>query len=401
MRIVRIIARLNVGGPARHVVWLTQGLQNEEFESVLITGTVPDGEEDMSFFAGRHGVDPIFIEEMSRELSPKDIVSLWKVFRRIVAEKPDVIHTHTAKAGTIGRIAGFLYRWLYWRRVALIHTFHGHVFHSYYGPMKTSVFIAIERALALVTDRIVVISNRQRDEILGEFGVGSEGQFRVIPLGLDLGQFAQAESRRELLRREIGANDDDVVFGFVGRLTDIKNLPLLFEAIRILARDSAVESSRARFVIIGDGHLRDELEATARALGIEDRVDFLGNRENPADFYPGLDVVVLTSHNEGTPLSLIEGMANSRPFVATNVGGVADLAGATVTSDCNVKVCERGIIVEAGDAGALAKAISMICDDADLRVALGRRGNRFVTQNYGRERLTEDISALYREAVAK
>jgi hypothetical protein len=139
-KIVRIIARLNVGGPARHVVWLNQALQNDEFESVLLTGTVPEGEEDMGYFATEHEVEPKFIPEMSRELSPKDIISLWKVFREIWRIKPDIIHTHTAKAGTVGRVAGFFYRWLGWRQVKIIHTYHGHIFYGYYSKLKTNFF---------------------------------------------------------------------------------------------------------------------------------------------------------------------------------------------------------------------------------------------------------------------
>ena len=140
MKIVRIIARLNVGGPARHVVWLTKELQTDDFKSVLLTGTVPVGEEDMSYFASENDIAPVFIPEMSRELSPKDLISLWKIYREIKRQKPDIIHTHTAKAGTIGRAAGFLYRWLNRKNIKLVHTYHGHVFHSYYGRTKTKFF---------------------------------------------------------------------------------------------------------------------------------------------------------------------------------------------------------------------------------------------------------------------
>ncbi len=194
MKILRIIARLNVGGPARHVVWLTKEVQDDEFQSLLIAGTVPGGEEDMAYFAEQHGVKPIFIEEMSRELALRDVVSLYKIYRRIKQEKPDVIHTHTAKAGTVGRIAAFFYRWLTWstligrpRKVFILHTFHGHVFHSYYGKLKTSVFVAIEKILARVaTDKIIVISQQQFQEIHHDTGIGRTLQFVVVPLGIDL-----------------------------------------------------------------------------------------------------------------------------------------------------------------------------------------------------------------------
>jgi hypothetical protein len=208
VKILRIIARLNVGGPARHVVWLTDALQDDEFESVLVAGTVPPTEEDMGYFADTHGVRPVFIEEMSRELSPKDAISLWKVYRTILREKPDIIHTHTAKAGTVGRAAGFLYRWFTPgtligrpRRVKLVHTYHGHIFHSYYGRAKTALFLFIERTLArLATDRIIVITEQQRKEIHEVFGVGKAGQFNVVPLGIDLSAYQDGSARRHLLR---------------------------------------------------------------------------------------------------------------------------------------------------------------------------------------------------------
>ncbi len=207
MKILRIIARLNVGGPARHVVWLTNGLNDDEFQTLLVAGTVPPGEEDMGYFAAENGVSPVYVTELSRELSPKDIVSLWKVYRLMREFSPDVVHTHTAKAGTIGRSAAFLYRWLTWRTLAgrprelkVVHTFHGHVFHSYYGAAKTRVFLTIERTLArFATDRIVTISDQQFREINETFGVGRAEQFAVIPLGIDLSQFGADSEARNLL----------------------------------------------------------------------------------------------------------------------------------------------------------------------------------------------------------
>src|SRR5258706_4353327 len=165
MRVLRLIARLNVGGPARHVVWLNQALNAEGFETLLVTGTVPAGEDDMSDFAAAHGVTPLVIPSMSRELSPRDFSTIWHLWRLMVRFRPDIVHTHTAKAGAVGRIAGLLYRYLTLsrpRRVRFVHTFHGHVFHSYYGRLKTRFFLAVERILArLRTERIVVLSEQQ------------------------------------------------------------------------------------------------------------------------------------------------------------------------------------------------------------------------------------------------
>ncbi|MBK7708512.1 MAG: glycosyltransferase [Acidobacteria bacterium] len=396
MKVVRIIARLNVGGPARHVIWLTKALDDEEFRSVLLTGTVPEGEEDMSYFAAENSVDPVYIPEMSRELSPKDVVSLWKVFKRLRREKPDIIHTHTAKAGSVGRVAGFLYRWLLWKDVKIVHTFHGHVFHSYYGKLKTSVFLLIERVLARVaTDRIVVISERQRAEICEDFGVGRAEQFAVIPLGIELTQFSAAESKRDLLRQEIGAADDEILVGFVGRLTEIKNIPMLLAAAAKVSPDK-----RLRFVIIGDGHLRSELEELTRELGIGSTVTFLGNRNDSGTFYAGLDLVALCSLNEGTPLTLIEAMANGKPFISTEVGGVGDLAGKLVGQFTDFAVCERGVTVKSGDVDGFVAGLEYLAGNIKLQIETGARGKRFVEENYSRERLVSDIRELYRELTA-
>ncbi len=343
MKIARIIARLNVGGPARHVVWLTEALQDGEFQSVLLAGTVPDTEEDMNWFAAEHGVEPYYIQEMSRELSPKDAVSLWKVYKKFKREQPNIIHTHTAKAGTVGRAAGFFYRWLTWktlvgkpRRVKFVHTYHGHVFHSYYGRRKTQIFLSIEKTLArLATDKIIVISNQQYREIHEQFGVGRTGQFQVVP--------------------------------------------------------------PVRFVSIGDGHLRESLEREAADLNVEDVVQFLGNRNDTDVFYAGLDLVALTSHNEGTPLSLIEAMANSRSVISTTVGGVVDLVGETIEENENCRVCERGVRVAPNDAEAFYKGLVHLVTDDKLRNESGARGKIFVASSYSKERLVTDIKNLYRD----
>src|SRR5215218_1172141 len=230
MKILRIIARLNVGGPARHVVWLTERLNDGEFESVLIAGTVPKGEESMNYVAEQHGVQPVFIEEMSRELSPKDLISLFKILREIRRLKPDIIHTHTAKAGTVGRSAALLYKLLTRRKVRVVHTFHGHVFHSYYGKLKTGIFIAIERLLArFATDKIIVISTQQFQEIHEKVRIGRRGQFEIIPLGIDLGAFSSSEEKRKSFRSELGIEDQDILVGFVGRLTEIKDVSLYLQ----------------------------------------------------------------------------------------------------------------------------------------------------------------------------
>jgi glycosyltransferase involved in cell wall biosynthesis len=405
-KIIRIIARLNVGGPAKHVVWLTSGLKDAGFDTLLVTGKVPEGEEDMSYFADEMGVTPRYFSEMSREISLNDAVTVWKLFRLFRQERPDIVHTHTAKAGTVGRTAGFLYRWLTPgvligkpRQCKFVHTYHGHVFHSYYGRTRTRVFLAIERLLAkLVTDRLIVVSKQQSIEIGEKFRVGRSGQIKVIPLGLDLGLFADHASRRTKFRHELCIPDHTILIGIVGRLTEIKNHQMFLNVVaRLKEIDPACwRQGAVRFIVIGDGALRDALEDQCEDLGLEKDVIFVGSRKDPEYFYPALDVVALTSHNEGTPLTLIEAMANARPAVATSVGGVVDLLG-DVVEDGPYRVCRRGISVEAGDEEAFVSALSRIIRDRSLRQELGDRGLEFVEVNYSKERLFEDIKGLYDE----
>ncbi|HEY5838802.1 MAG TPA: glycosyltransferase, partial [Pyrinomonadaceae bacterium] len=266
MKILRIIARLNVGGPARHVVWLTDGLRANGYDTVLVTGVVPSGEDDMTYFAQAAGVTPHVIPQMSREISLRDALASWKLFRLMLRERPDLVHTHTAKAGTVGRVAGLLYRWLTPaallgkpRACRFVHTYHGHVFHSYYGPAKTKLFLTIERALArLVTDRIIVVSEQQRREIHEDFRVGTPEQYAVVPLGLDLSLFSDWQAKRSRLREELSAADDELLIGIVGRLTEIKHHAMFLRAaarVKELAGTSS-DQRRMRFVIIGDGSLR-------------------------------------------------------------------------------------------------------------------------------------------------
>ncbi len=345
--------------------------------------------KNMGYFAEEAGVTPIYIPEMSREISLNDAVTVWKLFRLLLRERPDIIHTHTAKAGTVGRVAGFFYRWLTPatligrpRACKFVHTYHGHVFHSYYGRSRTRMFLAIERLLAsLVTDRLIVVSAQQQAEIGNDFRVGRPGQINVIPLGLDLSVFADHASRRARFRDELGIDEETILVGIVGRLTEIKNHQMFLNSVARLKDQSALQ-----FVVIGDGALRQKLEEQARSLGLREKVIFAGSRKDPEYFYPALDIVALTSLNEGTPLTLIEAMANARPIVATSVGGVVDLLGE-----------DRGIRVPPRDEEAFAAALIKLAGDKQLRHDMGARGHEFVKRNYGKERLVEDIKHLYRE----
>lgn len=413
MKIVRIIARLNVGGPARHVIWLTKALQGEKFQSVLVTGTVPDGEEDMSYFAHENGITPIVIPEMSRELSIRDLVSFIKIYKILLREKPDIIHTHTAKAGTLGRLAGFFYKWLSWRlfigkprKVKLIHTYHGHIFHSYYGQLKTKFFLLIEKTLAFfATDKIVVISDKQFEEIHEKFGVGRRSQFVVIPLGIDLQPFLDVKKEGKEFRREIRVEDDEILVGIVGRLTEIKNHKFFLRVVKLCHE----KNWKVKFVIIGEGHLRAELEQLANKLGINDAVVFAGNRKD-ISFYGGLDVVVLTSLNEGTPLSLIEAMASGVPVISTMVGGVVDLLGKELNCVHGFIICERGLGVQINtetdpnsdtSEERFCNALIYLIENKNLCQQLTSTAREFVFSVYSKDRLTKDLINLYENLLFK
>lgn len=405
MKIVRVIARLNVGGPARHVVWLTKGLKNAEWETLLVAGTVPEGEDDMSYFAAELGVSPFYLQEMSREISAKDAATIWKLYRLFRRERPDIVHTHTAKAGTVGRLAGLLYRWMTPavlvgrpRRCHFVHTYHGHIFHSYYGPLKTRVFILIEKVLAaLATDRIVVISEQQRREINQEFGVGRAEQFSVIPLGLDIEEFSGWRNRGQSFRDELGVEPDTILVGIVGRLTEIKNHELFLKVAAEFKTRPREGAKPVRFVVVGDGALRHQLQQQAQDLGVAEDVVFVGSRRQLEDVYPALDIVALTSRNEGTPLTLIEAMANARPVISTAVGGVVDLLGedGSQPDGSAFTVCQRGISVPSGDSQSFAEGLAHLVANVGLRREIGERGLQFVERQYSKDRLLDDIRGLY------
>ena len=400
LRVVRIIDRLNIGGPAKHVTWLAAGLCDDEFATTLITGTVPPGEGDMSYFAREANVTPLVIREMSRELSPRDVLVIARLVRQLFKLKPQIVHTHKAKAGAAGRVAATIYKWLtpsaLWlrpRQCKIVHTYHGHIFHSYYGAAKTRLFIAIERALArLCTDRILVISEQQRREIGEHFGVGHAAQFRVVPLGLDLDEMKE---RRGALRREMGIADDEIAIGIVGRLCEVKHHALLLEAARLVVEASP--TSRLRFVIVGDGHLRGDLEALSQKLGLADRVCFTGFRRDATALYGEFDIVALTSLNEGTPLTLIEAMACGRAIAATEVGGVVDVMGERRLAESGFAVWDHGVTAASRDAAGFARALRFLIERPELRREMGARGRVFVRTHCSKERLINDIKAVYYE----
>ena len=379
IKVLRIIARLNIGGPAIHTVLLTEGLDKNRFESLLVCGNVSKDEGDMLYFAKEKNVVPYFILELGRELNFwDDIVAFIKVYNVIRHEYPDIIHTHTAKAGALGRFAGIAYRFIhpFGKRIAFVHTFHGHVFHGYFNSFKTKFFIFIERMLAFFTTKIVTVSESVKDEIL-RLRICKAKKIEIISLGFELDKFLNIKE----------CNSDIVNIGIVGRLVPIKNHRLFLDSTAEVIKNNS--QLKVKCKIIGDGELRQELESYVDALGIRAQVYFLGWVKDLVGVYSDLDIVALTSINEGTPVSLIEAMASARAVVATDVGGVRDLLSQ-----------ERGVVVKAGDLADFTKALILLIQDSQLRKKLGFNARNFVKVKFTKTRLIKDIENLYERICA-
>jgi glycosyltransferase involved in cell wall biosynthesis len=404
IRLLRIIARLNVGGPAKHVTWLMRGLDPARFEQRLLTGRVQAGEDDMSAWVRSQGVAFRQIPNLGRSLHPvRDLTALNAVLRRMAEFRPHIVATEASKAGFLGRLAVLLYRpWARlrgWPIPRVVHTFHGHTFHSYFGPLVGRLFLGLERFMAKrATDRIMVISPRQLSEIRDTFKVGRPEQFILMPLGIDLELFDQADKGRERFRAELAAQPDEMLIGAVGRVAPVKNYGLMVQAAAELKHSRPDLWQRTRMVLIGGGapHELDQLRAQALEAGVADRLVFLGNRPDPENFFPGLDLLLLTSLNEGTPLSILEGGAVGLPVVATEVGGVPDLLGCeTQPALQGVTLRERGITAASGDGPALAEALAWLMGQPSQAQALGLALKEYVHTHHARSRLMRDLDGFY------
>jgi glycosyltransferase involved in cell wall biosynthesis len=388
VRVARIITRLNVGGPSIQAITLTERLAGRGVTTRLLHGRLGPGEGDMRYMFSADA-DVEYVHRLTRAVSPADDLAALARLTAILRDfQPHIVHTHTAKAGAIGRLAALAYNRTAGRHrpARLVHTYHGHVLDGYFGALKTRVFVHVERALARVTDRIVAISPAIRDELVGEHRIGRAAQYRVIPLGFDLAPLAAIhDSERETARTALEIPTTAHVVTTVGRLTAIKQHRLFLETAREIARSD----SDALFLIAGDGELRNELEAAARAFGIGERTRFLGWRRDLAAIYAASDVFLLTSRNEGTPVALIESLAAGVPAVSTDVGGVRD-----VLADR-----DAGVLAAVDDRTALTSAVSGLLRDAARRRSMGERGRADMLARYGVERLVDDVEGLYRELV--
>jgi glycosyltransferase involved in cell wall biosynthesis len=385
IKVLRVIARLNVGGPALHVAYLTEGLADRGYETTLVAGTIARGEESMASVAEGRGARIETLEDLHRNISPlRDARAILRLARLIRRERPTILHTHTAKAGAVGRIAALLAGDA--RPPIVVHTFHGHVLRGYFSPLTTLGFRTLERWLAKITTSLVAVSPEVRDDLV-RLGVAPASKFSVVRLGIELAERTGGDdaSRRET-RRLLGLDPDAFVVGWVGRMTAVKRTDDVVRALRGLI-DLDVPT---QLLLVGDGPDREHLERYARELGLVKRCLFLGYQDDVARFYNAIDALVLPSVNEGTPVSVIEALAAGRPAVATRVGGVPDV----------IREGIDGFLVEVGDADGLAARLAELAADPERRAQMGSAGRERVLERYAVERLVDDVDRLYRSLLA-
>lgn len=380
LRVVHAIARLNVGGAARHVLELAHEQRRRGHDVLVVAGTLAAGEESMEYLADELGVTVQRLPALQRELSPRADAAAVLALRRILRERrPDVLHTHTAKAGATGRVAALLAG--RGRPRAVVHTFHGHVLRGYFDSRRERVFRLAERALARSTGAVVAVSDEVRDDLVG-LGVAEPGRVTVVPYGFDLPPWRpEDDESRARIRAELGVGDAFVV-GWAGRFTAIKRPLDLVRTLRALV-DEGVD---AVLVLLGEGELRAEVEGLAGELGVDGRCRIRGFQQSIRAWYTAFDVLLLTSENEGTPVVAVEALAADRPVVATDAGGTA-----TVVRDG-----ESGFLVPIGDVGGLAARLASLAREPELRARLGRHGGADVRARFATERMVAELEALYR-----
>jgi glycosyltransferase involved in cell wall biosynthesis len=386
VRVLRVIARLNMGGPALHVSYLTAGLAERGYDTMLVAGTLARGEDSMSFVAEDLGIRVRKIDALSREISPlRDLEAVWALARIIREYRPRILHTHTAKAGAVGRMAAMVAGDA--APPIVVHTFHGHVLRGYFDPARTLGFRLLERWLARHSTALIAVSPEVRDDLVG-LGVAPPERFVVVRLGIELGQrlALDAAGARDEQRRLLGIPPGRFVVGWVGRMAAVKRIDDVLVAFQKLCR-SGVD---ACLCLVGDGPNRAEVERRAQSLGIVRRTLFLGYQEQIASLYAAFDAMILPSASEGTPVSAIEALAAGRPVVATRVGGVPDV----------VRDGVDGFLVEPGDTSAMAERLRQLAADRELGARMGEAGRERVLPRYAVERLVDDVDRLYRSLLA-
>ncbi|MBN8703068.1 MAG: glycosyltransferase [Bacteroidetes bacterium] len=388
-KIIRIINRFNLGGPTYNVAYLTKYLP-AEYETILVGGQKDDTEESSEFIVRNLGIEPIIIAEMRRSINPlNDLKSFLRIRKLIKEHKPDIVHTHASKAGTLGRLAAITCG-----VPIIVHTFHGHVFHSYFASWKTAIYKMIERFLASKTNAIIAISEIQKKELTEKFKICNPNKTHVVNLGFDLERFQNgAAEKRKSFREHYLVDDDEIAIAIVGRLVPIKNHKLFLDALSITLKST---DKKVRAFIVGDGEERQNIEAIAASLGI-DTVDFLKEKRKATITFTswiknvdwvcnGVEIIALTSFNEGTPVSLIEAQAANKPIITTNVGGIENI----------VLPNETAFLVNNFTPEAFSEKLTELISNDTVRKKMSEKGWDFVKNKFSYHALSSNVDRLYK-----
>lgn len=394
IKVVRIINRFNLGGPTYNVCYLSKYM-SDDFETLLIGGEKDESEESSEFIIKSLELNPIIISEMKRKINFKNDYAAYKKIKKIIRDyKPDIVHTHASKAGALGRLAAYSCG-----VPIIIHTFHGHIFHSYFGKLKTLFYKNIERYLAKITTKIIAISEKQKQELVVEHHICKAEKIQVIPLGFDLSKFQEnMDEKRKIFRKRYNVDENEIVISIIGRLVPVKNHTLFLKAIKIVAEKS---SFNIRAFIIGDGESRNDIEKLAE----EDNIPFVNALKSTEKSLltftswikeidvalAGSDIIALTSFNEGTPVSLIEAQAAGKAIVTTNVGGIENM----------VIPGETALLCESDQYIPFAKQLLKLTENANFRAKMSEKSYLHIIEKYHYKRLVKDMEELYRNLLQK
>jgi glycosyltransferase involved in cell wall biosynthesis len=389
-RVLRIFNRLVVGGPVLNVTYLTKYM-SPEFSTLLVVGEKEDHEKSAEYLAKGLGIEYVTVKGMGRSINPASDYFAYRELKKVIKNfKPDIVHTHAAKPGALGRLAASAAK-----VPVIVHTFHGHVFHSYFNSAKTKFFIQTERLLAKKSDAIIAISEQQKKELVQDFKIAPDDKFRVVPLGFDLDRFRNdQEEKRKKFRTEFNLKDDEIAIGIIGRLVPVKNHYLFMKALKHVLDNT---SKKVKAFIVGDGETRSDLENVANQSGIGFTTEKSKEHDQPLVFTSwrgdvdminaGLDIICLTSFNEGTPVSLIEAQAANKPIISTRVGGIADI----------VLEGQTALLADVQDTEAFSNHLLNVVEDDALRKRLGATSHSHVLEKFSYQRLVKDMSQLYYE----
>lgn len=387
-KVLRIINRFNLGGPTYNATYLTKYL-SDEFETLLVGGEKDESEDSSLFILENQGLKPIIVQEMRRKLSPSQDYKAYKKIVALIKEfKPDIVHTHSSKAGAIGRLAAINHN-----VPVVVHTFHGHVFHSYFSKASTTFYKTVERYLAKKSTKIIAISDLQKKELSEIHKIADSEKFEVIPLGFDLTRFqADIDEKRKNFRKQYQLADDEIAIVIVGRLVPIKNHNLFLDSVKHVCDNT---TKKVRFIIVGDGESRADLEQYATKIGLafdtektktfSKHLVFASWIKDVDRVYAGSEIACLTSKNEGTPVSLIEAQATGVPVVSTNVGGIE-----------NVVLRNKSAVLSDKDED-FPQLLLDVVEDEQKRLSMAKAGIDFVMQNFSYQRLVKDIEQLYKK----